>query len=84
VFAVYDPNFEYDPGLRRRTLLVVFRNGRPVYLAGPDPDPGMVRFLPIQPDLAALVVSIGGEGLRERILDAGDALEELWRTTGRQ
>ncbi len=83
VFAVYDPNFEYEPGLRRRTMLLVPSGGRPVYVAGPDPDRSMVRFLPMEPDLAALVVSIGGEGVRQRILDVGEAFEDLWRASRR-
>ncbi|MBM4353027.1 MAG: hypothetical protein FJ109_04410 [Deltaproteobacteria bacterium] len=84
VFAVYDPNFEYDPGLRWRTVLQIPRGSRPVYIAGPDPDPDMVRFLPMEPDLTSLVVSLSGEGVRERLDDAFEAFEELWRTTRRQ
>jgi hypothetical protein len=80
VFAVYDPNFAYEPGEQRRTLLQIPRGGRPVYVAGRDPDPSMVRFLPMAPDLASLVVSLGGEGVRERLLDAREAFDDLWRT----
>ena len=71
-YAVYDPNYQYDPASPHGTVLHSPRGGRMAYYPDAWPDATMVRFLPVRSSKAWGMISIGLQGARaevERLLE---------------
>ena len=78
VFAVYDPNFEYDPAKPRRTLLIFHSDEGGEYHIGGGVEETMVRFLPLRSSRILTLLSIIAQGTREKARDTGQAFETLY------
>lgn len=78
VFAVYDPNFEYDPSRPRRTLLIFRSDEGGEYYVGAEVEATMVRFLPMRSSRILTLLSVMAQSAREKARDTGDAFETLY------
>ncbi len=79
VFAVYDPNYEYDTGNPRRTTLVFYKNGRTAYFVGDQPQPGLVRFVPMDTGRLFTFLALAGHGTRRNFSELGEVMGDLFR-----
>jgi len=78
-FAVYDPNYEYSPGHPRQTTLVFFADGRTAYFVGNEPQPELVRFVPMDTGRLFTFLALLGHGTRRNLSEAGEAMGYLFR-----
>lgn len=73
LYAVYDPNREYEPERPGRTMLVCPSGEEPRYYQGSRPDNDMVRFMPVASSRLFTFIAVAAEGVRE-------AARSLWRS----
>jgi hypothetical protein len=78
-FAVYDPNYEYEAGNPRRTTLVFYKDGRTAYFVGDEPQPGLVRFVPMETGRLFTFFALAGHGTRRNFSELGEVMGDLFR-----
>lgn len=80
VFAVYDPNFEYRYDHPRRTTLVFYADGRTAYFVGNEPQPDLVRFVPLDTGRLFTFFALIGHGTKRNLSEVGEAVGDLFRS----